>query len=110
MELPNMACVVSSWSTPYEIRTITKVTVDFADANTTATRTQQLMIQPAQKRRLNPDLVDWSLRYVQIHTTEQLVIGEELTFNGIDFRVIDDGDWQLYGYTDAVAEEIKPGM
>ena len=107
MQLPDMSCAVEAWSSKYQIRKTTKVTIDFEDQNITDEREIKALIQPAQKRKLNPDLVDWSLRYQTIHSLSPIVIGEELTYKSIDYKVVDDGDYDSFGYTEGVLEEIR---
>lgn len=105
--LPNMSSTLTSWSSPYTIKTITRTTADFVEVIVVATRTANCVIQPAQKEKLNADQIDWSLRYLQVHSNDELKNGEYLVFGGEDYKIIDDGNYQLYGYSEVIAEETN---
>lgn len=105
--LPDVSEAMTEWLRPYTVKTLTQKTVDYVDASTVAGRTIQAVVQVANKRKLNADTIDWSLRYLQIHSPDQVQVGEFIEYDGEDYKIIDDGDWQLYGYTEAVAEQTK---
>ncbi len=105
-----MSDALTEWMKPYTIKTVTRETLDFEPVDVVKARTIQAVIQPAQKSKLDPDQIDWSKRYLQIHTDEVLSNGEFLEFSGEDYKIINDGDYQLYGYTDAVAEQTKTDL
>lgn len=105
--IPDMADTLAEWAKPYIVKTVTRETVDFEPVDVVRARTIQAVIQPAQRDKLNPDQIDWSKRYLQIHTVDTLDNGELIEFSGEDYKIIDGGDFQMYGYTDAVAEQTK---
>jgi hypothetical protein len=102
-----MADTLDEWSQPVIVKTVTQATIDFEPVDQVAVRTIQAVVQPAQKEKLNADQIDWSLRYLLVHTTDPLAIGEFVEYNGDDYKIIEPGDWQDYGYTEAIAEETK---
>jgi len=108
--LPDISDVLASWVKPYTVKTITKSTVDFVEVDTVTARVIDAVIQPAQKEHLNAADIDWSLKYIQIHAASQVFLGEMIKFNGSDFKIIDAGDYQLYGYTEAIAEQTKRAL
>lgn len=105
--LPDMADVLTEWEIPVKLKTVTRQTVDFVDADVVVVADIKAVVQVAQKERLNTDAIDWSLRYLQIHSKEQLTVGQFIEFEGEDYKIIDDGDYQLYGFSDVVAEQTK---
>ena len=105
--LPDMSDTLSEWSLPYPLKTVTKLTVDFVEADTVSVGTVSAVIQVADKTKLNIDQIDWSLRYLLVHTADEIIIGQYIEFEGGDYKVVDDGNYQLYGFTEAVAEQTK---
>lgn len=105
--LPDVSDVLTEWEVPVRIKTVTRTTVDFEPVNTVAGRTIDAVVQTPQKERLQTVQIDFSLKYQQLHSKEPVYNGEYLEYNGKDYKVIDDGDWQSYGYTDAVCESTN---
>lgn len=102
--LPNMSGVLSEWEVPVLIKTVTRTTVDFEPVDVVAGRTINAVIQVAQKDRLNAGQIDFSLEYKTLHSAEEVQNGEYLEFEGKDFKIIDNGGWSRYGYTEALCE------
>ena len=105
--LPDVSEAFDDWLSDYTIKTVTKITVDFVEADTVAGRTIQAMVQVAEKEKLNPDQIDWSKKYVLVHSPDPINVGEYIESGGEDYKIIDPGDWQAYGYTEAIAEQTK---
>lgn len=102
--LPDMSDVLDDWKVPVRIKTITKQTTDFVDTSTVAGRDIDAVIQVAQKERLNTNQIDFSLAYKTLHSESPVSVNELLEFEGADYKIIDAGDWQRYGYTEALCE------
>jgi len=105
--LPDMSEVLKEWARPYTLKTVTRQTVDFEPTDVVAGRTIDAVVQPAQMEKLNPDQIDWSKKYLQIHSTAPIAMGEFLEYNGEDYKIVDNGDYQRYGFTEAVGEQTK---
>lgn len=105
--LPNMSSTLAGWSAPYTIKTVVNTTVDFENILVVTQRTIQAVVQPAQKDKLNTEQIDWSKRYIQIHTNTQLAKGEYIVYDGEDYKIIEDGDYELYGFCEVIAEQTK---
>ncbi|MBL4759641.1 MAG: hypothetical protein JKY80_02145 [Mariprofundaceae bacterium] len=105
-----MSSILESWAKPYTVKSIVKSTVNFVEVDTVTARTINAVIQPAQKEHLNAADIDWSLKYIQIHSDSQVFLGEMFEVSGSDFKIIDAGDYQLYGYTEAIAEQTKRAL
>ena len=105
--LPNLSGALSGWISPYQVVSITPHTTDFTADSIETVRTIRALVQPADPERLNVDQIDWSLRYIQIHTVDALAVGEYLVSNGTRYKVISGGDWSAYGFRVATGEEVK---
>jgi hypothetical protein len=103
--LPDMSNVLKRWATPQLIKTISITTVDFSPVETVTGRTRDCVVQVADKEKLNPDTVDWSLEYLTIHSAEDIKLDELVEFDGRDFIVTDRAPW--FGYTEITAAETK---
>jgi hypothetical protein len=108
--LPDMSEVLNEWAQPVIVKTVTQATVNFEPIDQVAVRTIRAVVQLANKEKLNPDQIDWSLRYLLVHTAEPLTVGEFIEYKGDDYKIVEPGDWQDYGYTEAVAEEVKRAL
>lgn len=105
--LPDMSEVLAEWAVPITVKTITRQTIDFEENDDVSLRTINAVVQVAQKDKLSADQIDWSLRYLTLHTVSQLQNGEFIEYGGEDYKIIDNGNWQAYGYTEALAEQSK---
>ena len=103
----DMSDVLTEWERPRTIKTITVETVDFEPVETVTARTQNCVIQVAEKEKLNPDTIDWNKEYLMVHSRANIAMDELIEFDGRDFRAIERGPWQGYGFTEVVAEETK---
>mgnify|MGYP001029574841 CR=1 FL=1 len=105
--LPDVSEAIEEWATPHRVKTVTKQTVDFVEQNVVTGRNVDMMVQVAQKEKLSADQIDWSRRYLLIHSLQEINNGELVEYGGEDYKIIDDGDWLAYGYVEAVAEQTK---
>lgn len=105
--LPDMSDTLGEWALPHTIKAVTETTVDFVRTPIITGRTIDAVVQVADKNKLNTEAIDWSLRYLQVHSAAEIANGEFLEYHGEDYKIIDNGDYQLYGFTEAVAEQTK---
>lgn len=105
--LPDVSEALIEWEVPVKIKTVTRQTVDFEPADVVTASDAMAVVQVAQKERLNTDAIDWSLRYIQVHARFQIDAGQFIEWQGEDYKVIEDGDYMLYGFSDVVAEQTK---
>jgi len=108
--LPNVANALASWTKPIIVKTVTKSTVNFIESDTVTPRTVEAVVQPAQKEHLSALNIDFSLRYIIVHASAPLFVGEFVEVNGEDYKIIDDGDYQSFGFTEAIAEQTKKAL
>ena len=105
--LPDVSEALDDWVSDYTVKTVTQITVDFVETNVVAVRTIQAMVQLADKEKINPTQIDWSKKYIWIHSPDPVSVNEYIEHGGEDYKIIEPGDWQTYGYTEAIAEQTK---
>lgn len=99
--------VIEDMASPYTIKSVSQTTVDFVKTPVVVPRTINALIQPAEKRKLNPDTIDWSLKYILIHSLEAVNMGEYIVYEGEDYKITSGGDWLPYGYVESIGEQTK---
>lgn len=108
--LPNVSHALAAWEEPTTIRTVVRTTTNFVESVSTSDRTQMCVVQIADKTSLSALVVDWSIAYIAVHTSEQIAIGEYVYSGGKWFKVIAISPWHPYGYVEAICEEAKAGV
>jgi hypothetical protein len=107
MSILDVSDALTEWERPTVIKTVTETTVDFQPVETVTARTQSCVIQFAEKEKLNPATIDWSLEYILIHSRSGIEMDELIEHDGRDYKVTDRGPWRGYGYVEVVAAETK---
>ena len=107
MSILDVSDTLTEWERPTVIKTVTETTVDFQPVEAVTGRTQNCVIQVAEKEKLNPATIDWSLEYIMVHSRQGIEIDELIEYEGMDYIVIERGPWRGYGYTEVVAVETK---
>ena len=107
MNILDVSDTLTEWERPTVIKTVTETTVDFQPVEAVTGRTQNCVIQVAEKEKLNPATIDWSLEYLMIHSKLLIEIDELIEYEGIDYIVLERGPWRGYGYTEVIAVETK---
>ena len=85
---------------------------EFDKTVTLTPKTVRGVVQPAEKKNLNPDIVDWALEYTWLHTVNNnisngvIVIGDRFDHLGVTYKVVWTKDYSEYGYYEAVGEEL----
>lgn len=102
--LPDMSEVLLEWEIPVLLKTVVERTVDQVPDNQVSVTNLLAVVQPASKSRVNPEILDWSRRYLQVHSRTRIYTGQVIEFQGADYKIVDDGDYQLYGFSEVIAE------
>lgn len=111
MAVPNMSTTLSGWTQVVGLKTVTASTAaDYTPTTSTSSVDIDAVVQPADTEQLKPDEIDWSLRYIQVHTITALVVGKYITYNSVDYKIIRLLQYGDYGYYEAVCEEVKGGL
>ena len=106
--LPDVSDALLDWISPHTVKAVTKQTVDFVESNVVTPRTVSAMVQPADPQRLQTLAgLDWSSKYVLIHSLDAIQVGEYIEYQGEDYKLVSATDWRDYGYTKAVGEQTK---
>ena len=106
--LPDMSDVLSEWSQPIKLKTVSETTVDFVATVVVVVTDEVAVVQPADPERLQVDQIDYALEYIQIHSTTPMVIGQYVEWTGRDFKLVPfRKGYGQYGYFEVVGEETK---
>ena len=107
MSILDVSDALTDWERPTVIKTVTESTVDFEPATVVTGRSQLCVVQVADKEKINPGTIDWSLEYILIHSRQGIEMDELIEHDGRDYKVTDRGPWRGYGYVEVVAAETK---
>jgi len=105
--LPNASRTVRRRASPYTVKTVTVTTVDFEESQVVVPRTVHAVVQPADMTKLTVEPINWWLAYLLIHAFETVDIGELIEYGGEDYRIVQVGPWNAYGFCKAIAEQTK---
>lgn len=108
MSLPNVASAVAKWEQGVILKTVTNTTVDFEPVETVTAESRRMVVQVAEKEKLNLDSLDWSKEYKWFHSRKQIDIGQFIEYKGKDYKLVSQGDdYADYGYYAFAGEETK---
>lgn len=106
--LPDMSEVLTEWSQPITLKTVTETTLDFIPTTIVAATNIMAVVQPADPEKLQVDQIDFSLEYIQVHSVSPMTIGQYIEWMGRDFKLVPfRKGYGQYGYTEVVGEETK---
>ena len=105
--LPDMSDALADWERSVLHGTVTQSVVDHRVVKTYVDSTIKAVVQPADKERLNIDVVDWSKKYILLHTKVALGMGDKISVDNATYAIISASDYSKYGYYESVGEEIK---
>lgn len=103
----DMSDALSEWERPTTIKTVSSISVDFVVTETVVGRTQNCVVQVADRENVNPETIDWSLENLLVHSKLPILIDELLEHDDRDFIITQKGPWRGYGYYEVVATETK---
>lgn len=103
-----MSDVLTEWSQPVKLKTVTETTLDFVPTRTVTAASIMAVVQPADAEKLQVDQIDYSLEYIQIHSVTPMAIGQYIEWDGRDFKLVPfRKGYGQYGYSECVGEETK---
>jgi len=102
--LPDVSNVLSDWQRTVIIKNVDRSTTNFVDVDVVTSRNQLVVVQVAEKSKLNSQTINWSLQYLLVHSKDDILMGEFIEFDGADYKVILRGNWNGYGYIEVIAE------
>lgn len=107
MSLPNMSRTVKRFSVPVKLLKIATSIVNHKPVETETESTIKVVVQPAQKEKLNKDKIDYSLQYIQVHSLDEIVIDDVIEYKSIRYKAFEDANYSDYGYYEIIMEEQK---
>lgn len=87
--------------------------VNFVSSYVANPFTARCIVTKQRKNSLNPDTVDWSLRYRKVRSPVQIKNNTFFVHRGVNYIVKQDADLGDYGFYNAIGEEYKaeiPGV
>lgn len=105
--LPDMSDTLREWEIRVKLKTVTETTVNFVKTRVVTVVDLLAVVQPAEKEKINPDILDWTKAYKQIHSRAVLNVGQFVEYKGKDYKLVQEGDYQDYGFFEMFAEETK---
>lgn len=104
-----MAATVAAFEQAVNLITVTKSIVagDFKNPVESIASQESIraVIQVANPENLNVSEIDFSLRYVRIHTRVNLSINQYISYAGTTYRIVTEQNWSDYGYFECIGEE-----
>ena len=107
MALPNLSKTVKRLSQSVTLNRITRSVVDHRVVETLTPTPFKAVIQPAQKNKLNKAKLDFSLKYIQVHSLEEVKISDIIVHQSISYKAFENADYNDYGYYEIIMEELK---
>lgn len=111
MPLPDVSCAVDYFATDYIFE---KGIGENVDENTGQQIDNILIINAtativaSTPEEIQKDNIDWSKKYIKVHTTNiDNYIESQVVFKGINYLITDQFDNQDAGYIKLIGEEIK---
>lgn len=106
--LPDVSDVLTEWEQSVILKTVTKTTVDFVETTVVTATPVQMVVQVADKEKLNLDSLNWSKQYKWFHAKFEMEMGQYVEYKGKDFKLVSQGDdYEDYGYSAFAGEETK---
>ncbi len=108
----NMADMLAPETTPRTVKTKTVTTTDFKESVSVTSRTVNMLIQPADPKRLQElNGLDWAQEHITIHSLSPVELEEYVEYNGKDFWIVSRTPWEDNGFTRAIGESTgKPQL
>ena len=106
--LPDMSDVLTEWSQPVKLKTVTTTSADFVETQAVLVFDIMAVVQPADPEKLQVNQIDFSLEYIQVHSVSPMAIGQYIEWDGRDFKLVPfRKGYGQYGFVEVVGEETK---
>jgi len=105
--LPNKAKTLKKWEQTVILKTAVRTTLDGEPTVDITLVNIKSVVQVATAEQLKAFDIDWSLRYIWCHSSSDIKAGQYIEQHGINYKVISPSDWQDYGYSDVICEQVK---
>lgn len=105
--LPDMGDVLDGFTQPLTLIKVTQEVVDYKPVNVETIITIDAVIQVADSDKIKSDKVDFSKKYIQIHTVSELKNIYMCIYKGVKYKAFLLKPYQDYGFYEATFEEKK---
>jgi hypothetical protein len=82
-------------------------TVDFEPVTVAIESQIEAIVQTTNPSSLNIDTIDHTLKYITVHSKTPLSANDYVVYKGVNFRVLQVGDWSDYTFNKYLCEEYK---
>lgn len=103
----DMSDVLDGLTQPLTLIEVTQVVVDYKPVNVETSTTIDAVVQVADPSKIKSDKVDFSKRYLQVHTTNELKNIYECVYQELRYKAFLLKPYKDYGYFEAYFEEMK---
>ena len=106
--LPDMSGVLSGFLQNITKRVQTKTVVDFVETITNVDTTIKAVVQVADMETKQAENLDFSKRYIQIHTpSDNLEINDFVIYKTVSYKIVRKNNYADYGYVETIGEQVK---
>ena len=105
--LPDMSDTLDEYLQPLILVRTTENIVDFRPQVVETDVQTEAVVQPAQKEKVNPAIINWSLKYQLVHSKQEIILNDRMEYCGVKYKAVELGDYDAYGFYEAIFEEIK---
>lgn len=105
--IPNLANTVLSFAQSCTLIRVQEMIVNYKPVFQETTLIVKATLQPAKKENLNKEKIDWSLKYLQVHSLDLIKIGDIIIHRNIKYKAIENADYNDYGFYESIMEEQK---
>lgn len=106
MGLPDLSSVLKVFEQNVTHKTITQSIVNYRPTEQEASTTIKAVVQVAEPEDLKIEGINYSLRYLKIHTIAPVKVRDLITYNNTDYRIIKIQNYGDYGYYECTAVEV----
>ena len=105
--LPNLSNTIKRFSQPIKLIRVVKMIENHRPIETETITDIKAVIQPANTNKLNKDKLDYNLRYLQVHSLEEIKLNDMIEYKNVRYRAIENSNYLDYGYFEVIMEEVK---
>lgn len=105
--LLNMSDVLNGFTQSLTLIKVTQDIVDYKPVNVETSTEIQAVVQVADPDKLKSDKVDFSKKYIQVHTVSELKNIDMCIYQDFKYKAFSLKPYQGYGYFEAIFEETK---
>jgi len=105
--LPNLSAVLQTFEQTVKLKTIIQTVSNHRPQESESTTLIKAVVQPEQPENLNIDNLNYSLRYINVHSTAAMSVRDKIEYKDTDYRIIRVSRFDDYGYYRSIAEEVK---